>query len=189
MSRVVLFATSNPGKLREARSILSPYGLEVESVDAKGTEVQADTTAEVAAAAAAAAAARLGKPVMVEDAGLFVDSLRGFPGVYSAYVFKTIGIPGLLALLEGTRGRGARFSSAVAYCEPSGEPKVFEGEAVGRIAGAPAGKNGFGFDPVFIPKGGRRTFAELSTEAKSRLSHRGQAMRRFAVWYISEARR
>jgi XTP/dITP diphosphohydrolase len=188
LNRVVLFATSNAGKLREARSILAPYGLEVESVDAKGTEIQADTTPEVEASSAEAAAARLGKPVLVEDAGLFVDSLHGFPGVYSAYAFKTIGIPGLLALLEGTSKRAAHFSSAVAYCEPSGEPRVFEGRAVGRIAQAPAGKNGFGFDPVFIAKGGRMTFAELTTEAKSRLSHRGEAMRKFAAWYTAKAR-
>jgi len=188
LNRVVLFATSNPGKLKEARSILAPYGLEVEGLDAKGTEIQADTTAEVAASSAKAAAERVGRPVLVEDAGLFVDSLRGFPGVYSAYVLKTLGVQGLLTLMTGRRGRGARFSSAVAYCEPSGEPRVFEGVVVGRIAAAPAGRNGFGFDPVFIAEGERKTFGELTTEAKSRLSHRGEAMRKFAAWYVSRAR-
>ena len=187
MSDAVLFATSNHGKLKEARVILAPYGITVESIDAKGEEIQADSTAKVAAHSAKAAAARLGRAVLVEDAGLSVDSLNGFPGPYSAYVLRTIGIAGIIELLGKSSRRGAHFSSSVAYCEPSESPRVFEGIVEGRVAGSPAGRNGFGFDPIFIAKGHRKTFGELTTEEKSGLSHRGTALRKFAAWYTSPA--
>jgi XTP/dITP diphosphohydrolase len=169
--------------------ILRPYGLKVESVDAKGEEIQADSTAEVAAHSAKAAAAKLGRPVLVEDAGLSVDSLEGFPGPYSAYALRTIGIAGLVKLLGSSSKRGAHFTSSVAYCEPSKSPQVFEGTVEGRIARSPAGKNGFGFDPIFVAEGQRKTFGELTTEEKSGLSHRGAALRKFAAWYASQAKR
>jgi XTP/dITP diphosphohydrolase len=185
----VLFATSNRGKLEEARRILSPFGLSVERHDGKGVEIQADTTGEVAAHASRRAAMASGRPVLVEDAGLFVDSLKGFPGPYSAHAFETIGLAGVIALLRsphrGITGRAALFVSSVSYCEPRGEPLLFEGTVRGKIAARPRGRNGFGFDPIFVPAGGTRTFGELTLEEKCAVSHRAVAMRRFAKWYVS----
>ena len=185
-TKSLLFATSNPGKLLEARTILASFEIGVERIDAKGIEIQADTTGEVASFASRAASRELNKPVMVEDAGLFVDALGGFPGVYSAYAFKTIGPIGILALLEG-KPRGARFVSSAAYCEPAGEPRVFDGSARGKIAENPMGSGGFGFDPIFIPHGSEFTFAQLSLEEKSRVSHRADALRKFGRWYSAAA--
>lgn len=185
-TKPVLFATSNRGKLEEARTILAPFEISVERIDAKGIEIQADTTGEVASFASRAASRELNRPVLVEDAGLFVDALGGFPGVYSAYAFKTIGTRGILALLEG-KPRGARFVSSAAFCEPSGEPKVFDGSARGEIAETPRGSGGFGFDPIFVPHGSELTFAQLSLEEKSRVSHRADALRKFGRWYSAEA--
>lgn len=183
-SREVTFATSNEGKIMEARLILAPYGIAVTPLDGKGIEIQAETVAEVAAFSAREASKKYRSPLIVEDAGLFVDSLGGFPGPSSSYVFKTVGIRGLLMLMEGSRSRRATFRSAVAFCDPSGEPLVFEGMVRGRISAAPAGGNGFGFDPVFVPSGLRRTMGELSLEEKCALSHRGEAMRKFADWFV-----
>jgi XTP/dITP diphosphohydrolase len=180
--RSVNFATSNEGKVLEARIILKPFGLSVRPFSGKGEEIQGDTT-EVAAYSAREAARKYRKEVLVEDAGLFVDDLKGFPGPFSSYVFKTIGIEGLLVLLGSSKSRAAAFHSAVAYCVPDGEPRVFEGIVKGTIASSPRGENGFGFDPVFIPDGGRRSMGELSLEEKCALSHRGEAMRKFATWY------
>jgi XTP/dITP diphosphohydrolase len=185
----VLFATSNRGKLEEARKIFASFGLSVEQYDGKGVEIQAETTGEVAGHAAKAAALSAGRPVLVEDAGLYVESLRGFPGPYSAHAFKTIGLAGIIALLRTPsgrhKGRAARFVSSVGYCEPGREPLLFEGSVRGVIAGKPRGRKGFGFDPIFMPEGGAKSFGELTLEEKCAVSHRGVAMRKFANWYLS----
>jgi XTP/dITP diphosphohydrolase len=188
--RSVLFATSNHGKLEEARAILAPYGISVEQYDGKGIEIQADTTKEVAAYASKGAANTAGRAVLVEDAGLFVESLEGFPGPYSAYAFKTIGVAGIIALLRlSRRGRAAKFVSSLAYCHPLGEPTLFEASVQGTIATKPRGTKGFGFDPIFIPDGGDRTFGELTVEEKSSVSHRAGSMKKFAKWYLSRDQR
>jgi XTP/dITP diphosphohydrolase len=183
----ILFATSNRGKLEEAKRVLEPLGFSVQSEDVKGIEIQADTTGQVAAYSSRAAASLRGKPVLVEDAGLFVESLGGFPGVYSAYALKTLGMKGIITLLGASRERRARFVSSVAYCEPGREPDVFDGWVDGCIADEPRGTHGFGFDPIFIPEGGALTFGELSLDAKTAISHRGNALRKFAEWYLSSA--
>jgi XTP/dITP diphosphohydrolase len=183
----ILFATSNRGKLEEAKRVLEPLGFSVQSEDVKGIEIQADTTGQVAAYSSRAAASLRGKPVLVEDAGLFIESLGGFPGVYSAYALKTLGMKGIITLLGASRERRARFVSSVAYCEPGREPDVFDGWVDGYIADEPRGTNGFGFDPIFIPEGGMLTFGELSLDAKTAISHRGNALRKFAGWYLSSA--
>jgi len=189
-ARSILFATSNRGKLAEARAILAPFGISVEQYDGKGIEIQADTNSEVAAYASRGAAMAAGRAVLVEDAGLYVEPLRGFPGPYSAYAFKTIGVAGVIALLRGSpSGKAATFVSSLAYCEPGGEPSLFEGSVRGTITARPRGKKGFGFDPIFVPDGGAKTFGELTLEEKCAVSHRADAMKKFAKWYLSRDRR
>lgn len=182
-NRSIWFATGNEGKAREARIILEPFGVHVRPFKGKGVEIQADI-AEVASYSAAIAANRYRRPLIVEDAGLYVEALDGFPGAFSSFVFGTIGIPGLLALLE-KKPRKAAFHSAVAYCEPGGKPRVFAGRVEGTVCATPSGGNGFGFDPVFVPEGQKKTMGELTLEEKCAISHRGDAMRRFASWYSS----
>jgi XTP/dITP diphosphohydrolase len=179
----ILFATSNRGKLEEAKQVLGPLGFSVQSHDGKGIEIQADTTAEVAVYSVREAVKKARQPILVEDAGLFVDALGGFPGVYSAYVLKTLGVDGIIVLLEKSRSRDARFVSSVAYCEPEGEPSVFDGSVKGTISDRPRGKGGFGFDPIFVPDGQKLTFGEFTLEDKCLVSHRGDALRKFARWW------
>jgi len=188
--RAVLFATSNAGKLKEARTILAPFGISVKQYDGKGTEIQADTNSDVAAYASRGAAKAARRPVLVEDAGLYVDSLDGFPGPYSAYAFKTIGVAGILSLLRRSHsGRAARFVSSLAYCTPRGEPTLFEGSVRGLLTAKRRGTRGFGFDPIFVPDGGAKTFGELTLEEKCSISHRADAMKKFAKWYLSRDKR
>jgi XTP/dITP diphosphohydrolase len=187
-SSSVLFATSNRGKLEEARAILAPFGISVEQFDGKGIEIQADTTGEVAVYSSRGAATAAGRPVLVEDAGLYVDSLGGFPGPYSAYAFRTIGSAGIITLLRPSASRAAKFVSSLAYCAPGGEPARFEGFATGTITTRPRGNRGFGFDPIFVPKGGSKTFGELTTVQKCDVSHRAASMKKFAKWYLSRER-
>jgi len=112
--------------------------------------------------------------VFIEDSGLFVEDLNGFPGVYSSYVFKTIGWGGILKLLEGSENRKAYFESVVGL-KMGGEIKVFEGRVEGSIAMEARGDGGFGYDPVFIPRGSEETFAE-NPGLKNEVSHRRKAL-------------
>ena len=181
-NRSVFFAAGNTGKVEEARIVLEPFGIRVRPFSGKGVEIQADIV-EVATYSAVAAASKYGRSLIVEDAGLFVEPLDGFPGAFSSYVFKTLGTKGLLTLLERAKTRKAHFRSAVVYCEPDGTPRVFEGKVEGTITRSPRGTNGFGFDPIFLPSGSAKTMGELSLEEKCAVSHRGVALRKFASWY------
>jgi XTP/dITP diphosphohydrolase len=126
------------------------------------------------------------RPVVAEDSGLFVDSLDGFPGPYSSYVFRTIGNRGVLRLLPLPGKRGASFQAAVAYCTPGSDPVGFSGSVNGVVARYPRGIHGFGFDPIFIPEeGDGRTFAEMSTQDKNLLSHRSRAFTKFFKWFVT----
>ena len=116
---------------------------------------------------------------------MYVEALSGFPGAFSSFVFKSIGIPGLLKLLRDESQRDATFRSAVAFSEPGGaRPRIFEGSVSGKISRMAKGSNGFGFDPVFVPEGSRKSIGEMTIEEKCAISHRGIAMRKFAAWFV-----
>jgi len=183
MASKILFVTGNRHKLEEAGRILSPHGISLEMAGCEKLEIQAGTLEEVASFAAKVAAREIGAPVLVEDSGLFIDALGGFPGPYSSYAFKTIGCRGVLRLMNGASDRGASFRCAVAYCAAGAEPRGFTGVSGGSIANDMTGSRGFGFDPIFIGRGCRLTYAELDAESKCRVSHRGEAFRRFAEWF------
>ena len=185
--RVVFFATGNIHKFNEVRSILTGLDIAVGMLRMKGEEIQSSSLVEIAQTSAREAFKRCGLPVIVEDAGLFIDVLKGFPGPYAAYAYETIGNKGLLKLMERVQNRKARFQSAIVYCDSETEaPVVFEGEAAGKITSEERvgkGKSGFGFDPIFQPDGSAKTFAEMTLEEKNGFSHRAKAVRKFAEWY------
>ncbi len=175
------FVTSNKHKLEEAAKIMKLYGIELYMVPAAKSEVQASRLEDVALLAARYAYEELRKPLIVEDAGLFIDALKGFPGPYSSFVFKTVGVNGILKLMNGVDDRRARFKAAVAYIDGNCEV-VFTGEVEGTITLEPRGTKGFGFDPIFVPLGEKRTFAEMSVDEKNRYSHRAKALRKLGSW-------
>ncbi|MFX0161858.1 MAG: XTP/dITP diphosphatase [Candidatus Hodarchaeota archaeon] len=179
----LLFATSNIGKFREAVKVLEKYGLEIEMAQIKRFEIQSDDLVEIAKISALFALEEVKNPVIVEDAGLFIEALNLFPGPYSSYVYKTIRLDGILKLMENVKNRQAYFMSAIAYCKSESEVKIFKGRVDGTIIHEKRGEKGFGFDPIFCPKeGDGRTFAEMSTEEKSMLSHRGKSFKKLATW-------
>lgn len=185
----LIFVTSNEHKFREAIKIVENFDLDLEHRDVSYIEIQADDLAGVVKPSAQQACGMVGGPCFVEDAGLFIDSLNGFPGPYSSYVFKTLGNRGILRLMEGVENRRAEFRSAVGYCEPGSDPKVFLGKVEGTISEESRGTKGFGYDPIFMPDGGEGgTFAEMSTEMKNFLSHRGRAIEKFVKWYVRNKR-
>ena len=216
---MLTFVTGNEGKVEEARSYLDAP---IEQFAFDYTEIQSHDLQAIAARGAREAYEAVGGPVFVEDSGLFVEALEGFPGPYSAYVEDTLGIERVWDLAEAEADRSASFRSVVAYCDgesfaatpdpvDAGERrgpdqdaaerasattddqvaggdrpvKFFVGTVPGEIV-APRGDGGFGYDPIF--EHGEQTFAELSTEEKNAVSHRGRALARFAEWYAEADR-
>ncbi len=178
----VRFVTSNAGKFREVRELLAPGGIRVLQDRRTLPEPQADRLEPVVRAKLAAV--RGGRtPVLVEDSGLFVRALHGFPGVYSAHLYRTLGYGALLDLLRG-RNRTAVFRTVAGVRFGSGV-RLFTGECRGTIVRRPRGSGGFGFDPVFRPVGASRTFAEMTPAEKNRYSHRARAFRRLAAYLVA----
>jgi XTP/dITP diphosphohydrolase len=183
----LIFATSNRHKFEEVRAIAAKHGVKLEMCDVQCDEIQADNLGDIASFSAKEACRILGKLCFVEDAGLFVRALRGFPGPYSNYVFRTIGKEGLLKLMAGVKDRRAEFRSAISYCESKTTLRIFSGKVCGSITTKPKGSQGFGFDPIFTPeRGNGRTFAEIPTVEKNKYSHRAKAMRKFLKWYVQK---
>ncbi|HEX9816595.1 MAG TPA: XTP/dITP diphosphatase [Candidatus Thermoplasmatota archaeon] len=176
------FVTSNQGKVKEAQARLASLGIEVVGNARDLEEIQADTIEAVARHKARQLLGKIRPPFFIEDAGLHIDALRGFPATYSSFVFRTIGVDGILRLLEGKTGkeRRAYFLAVIAYVDVSRRVRIFTGRADGHIADAAHGKNGFGFDPIFIPDRSTRTFAELDADEKGEVSHRGHALDQLA---------
>ena len=185
--KVVFFATGNLNKFNEARSILGQYGIAVGMLKLKGDEVQSDRLQEIAEKSVKNAYETCHLPIFVEDAGLFINVLNGFPGPYAAYVYKTIHNDGVLKLMEKEKNRKAVFQSVIAFCsKETPTPVCFFGESNGEITQTQrieAGKSGFGFDPIFQPDGTSKTFAEMTITEKNRYSHRANAISKFAEWY------
>lgn len=185
MTSVVL-ATANPDKAREVRDLLAGAGLEVAPRPAGLGEVDetGSTLEENALIKARAVASATGAAAVADDTGLFVDALDGAPGVYSArYAGEGASyddnVAKLLAALDGVpEPRRARFVTVAALVRPGGEELVATGTLDGSIARLPAGSEGFGYDPVFVPDDGDgRTLAQLSATEKHAISHRGRAFR------------
>lgn len=195
MTGQVVLASHNPHKLREVRQILlqAAGGLDPEQVVAApqlgaAEPVEDGTTfAENALIKARAVAAHTGLPAMADDSGLAVDILGGAPGIFSARWCGRHGddranVELLLAQLAdvASRHRGARFVCAAALVLPEGREVVTQGDLVGRLLLAPVGEGGFGYDPILVPEGERRSCAQLSPEEKNAISHRGKAFRALA---------
>jgi len=172
----MLFVTSNPGKAREADEIL---GDDVERADYDYVEIQSDSLEEIAAHGARDAYDELGEPCFVDDSGIFVEGVGGFPGPYSSYVYSTLGLDGVLRAVEGVEDRSARFDCVVAYHDGD-DVQTFEGTVRGRVAHEPRGEGGFGYDPIFEVKKDGRTFAEMPPDEKNAVSHRRRAFESFA---------
>ncbi len=165
----------------EAQKIVEKYNIRLCMADIEKEELQHDSLEKIALHAAQTAFRILKKPLIVDDSGLFIESLNGFPGPYSSYVYKTIGYEGILKLMEDKDKRTACFKTVIALIYPPLE-KLFIGTTCGKITNKARGKKGFGFDPIFQPHGYQRTYAEMTLEEKNKVSHRGKALRKMSQW-------
>lgn len=175
----VLFVSSNKNKFNEAKNILSKNGINLGFFKSSLREIQAESIKEIASLKVDEAYRQCNKPVIVEDAGLFVESLNGFPGPFSSYVFKTIGNSGILRLVK--TNRKAKFQSVVAYCDNKYGVVLFDAKVEGKISKNSKGK-GWGYDPIFILNGQNKTYAMLSN--KNEISHRYKALKKFSNWFV-----
>jgi len=172
------FVSSNNHKYREAKKILDSFGINLGFLKSNLQEIQSNSIQNIAMVKARDAFSKFKKPLIIEDDGLFIDSIQGFPGPYSSYVFKTIGNKGILNLLKNNRK--AKFVSIITYCDKN-SLESFDGKLDGKISKTQKGK-GWGFDPIFIPNNSKKTFAEINN--KNELSHRYKALRKFSKWYL-----
>ncbi|MFW9852290.1 MAG: XTP/dITP diphosphatase [Candidatus Thorarchaeota archaeon] len=174
------FVTHNKSKFQEAKEIGENYSVNIEMYDLEYEEIQdkrLETIALMSCKRILEEKPELkDKDFFLEDAGLFIESLNGFPGPYSSYVFKTIGNKGILKLMKGEEDRKAHFKSVIAY-HSKNEIKTFIGETEGKISNITKGEKGFGFDPIFIPNGYDITYAEMTLETKNLYSHRQKSLR------------
>ncbi len=181
-----VIATHNAHKLAELQRILRPLEIDAVTADLTEAEETGTTFAENAFLKAQSACRETGMPAVADDSGLMVDALNGAPGVYSArYAGENATdadrIQKLLSQMQDVpeHARGAKFVSSICCVFPDGTTITAEGECPGKIAFAPAGDGGFGYDPVFLC--GEKTYAEMTDAEKDAVSHRGKALRRFSA--------
>lgn len=187
MPETIVLASANPHKVKELREILAGIGIRLRSTDdfpgLREVIEDAETLQGNAWKKAAYLYQMTGLPSLADDTGLEVDYLNGAPGVYSArYAGERAtyedNVNKLLRELGSTDNRSARFRTVIAFKCASGT-FFFNGVCEGRITKTPIGDNGFGYDPVFMPDGYQLTFAELMSEVKNNISHRGRAVKKF----------
>lgn len=189
----LVIATHNSGKLAEIAALLEPYGLKCLSAGSLGLPEPAETGesfVENALIKARAAAEASGLPALADDSGLSVDALDGRPGVYTAdwaerqwfegepgrdWYLAMGKVEGLLQQRGEDTDRSAAFHCVLALAWPEGDYAIYEGIARGSLVWPPRGDLGFGYDPVFVPDGSEKTFAEIEPAEKHRMSHRADA--------------
>ncbi len=188
--RKIVFATNNLHKLDEVRSILKGKALIVSLSDIGCTDdipETASTLEENAVLKASYIYNKFGISCFADDTGLEIEALDGRPGVFSARYAgepsnSSNNVKKVLTEMEGQVNRTAQFRTMITYLE-NGEYHLFEGIVKGKIATEPRGNTGFGYDPVFIPEGYEKTFAEMSPEIKNTISHRAVAIKKLADYF------
>ncbi len=185
IDRPLVLATRNEGKISEFKGLLADFDIEIKGLDDFGpipiVEEDGETFEDNAYKKAAFTAKVLGLPALADDSGLMVKALAGMPGVHSArYAGEDATDEAnnlkLLKAMEGVEGREATFMCIIAIAVPRGPALIYEGTCDGLITHVMTGREGFGYDPVFYYPPLHKTFAELTSEEKNRVSHRGKAM-------------
>lgn len=165
----ITYVTGNKSKILSAKSILEPLNIKVNNIKIELTEIQADTTEEVTIYKAKEASEKLKCNVLVNDIGLFIDALNGFPGPYTHYVDEKIGEDGILKLLTNEENRNASFVEVFAYCEYKKEPIIFKSNTKGKITHSKSGTYGWSWDFIFIPDGYNKTMANYDDEKRCKM--------------------
>jgi len=182
-NKEILFITGNDNKVEEVRAIT---GLNVAAKNLEILEIQALDVEKVARAKALAAFQKTRRPVMVDDTGMNIEAIGGLPGAFVSWFLDTLKPDGILDLLAKKKNRNASVSTCIAYADKSGV-FVFAGTVYGKISLSLRGDNGFGYDPIFIPKNSKKTYAEMTADEKNKISMRKIALLKFKK-FMSEHR-
>ena len=187
--KTLLLATHNAGKLKEVREILAPFGISVTSAGEMGLDEPEETESTFIGNArikARAAVQATGLPALADDSGIEVDALDGAPGVYTADWAETPNGRDFMMAMEKTHRlleaksaphpRTAQFCATLVLAWPDGHEEIFEGTSEGHLVWPPRGREGHGYDPIFVPDGHDITFAEMSWAQKNQISHRARAL-------------
>ena len=187
----VVFASHNAGKIKEIKELLQPFGINVKAaldMELPDVEETGSTFAENSLLKSQTIAELTGLPCIADDSGLCVDALNGTPGVYSARYAPNRdfdkGMEKLLAEMAQSpnKSRKAHFSCVISLAFPNGGYELFEGRVDGHIAAEKQGIGGFGYDPLFIPDGFAKSFAQMSKDEKNQVSHRGRAVEKLKAY-------
>jgi XTP/dITP diphosphohydrolase len=168
----ICFVTGNENKLKEAEAIL---GRKLARIDLDLEEIQDIEQDRIIRHKAKSAYEEIKKPVLVEDTGIFIPALNGFPGALVKWALKTIGNEGICKLMQGDKDR--RVIAKTYFCfYDGGKYNIFMGQLDGKIPKEPQGESGFGWDPIFIPEGYKKSFAQMTAEEKNKISMRKLAL-------------
>ena len=180
----IIFVSTNEGKFKEILLYLRNFDIELEFIKFKSIEIQSEILEDIALEKSKVAYEKINRPLIVEDTGIFINSLNGFPGPYSSYVYQTIGNSGILDLLSKKSNRSALFRTVIAYNDGSVN-MIFTGETSGAIS-YHVTEGGWGYDPIFIPEGSSLTYGQQGIANKISISHRTHALSHFAEWYCKK---
>ncbi|MFH1225840.1 MAG: RdgB/HAM1 family non-canonical purine NTP pyrophosphatase [bacterium] len=176
----IFVITGNQGKAREIAAIT---GLEVEAKELDIPEIQSLSVEEVAKKKAKVAYETIRQPVLVDDTGMSIDALNGLPGALIVWFLDSLGPQGVLDLIKNKENRKASVSTAIAYADADGV-EVFTGTVNGSIPIEIRGEGGFGYDPIFIPDGHDKTYAEMEPDEKNKISMRKIALTNFKEYIM-----
>ncbi len=176
----MFFVTHNEAKFTEAKHVAEEYNLSIDWFNLEYEEIQEHSLEPIAKSSCLKLVQEnpqlRDKHFFLEDAGLFIDALKGFPGPFSSYIYKTLGNDGILLLMDGKKNRSAQFESVVAFYR-DGKVNLYKAITKGTIVKTKQGDQGFGFDPIFQPLESDLTFAEMSLKTKNLYSHRQKSLR------------
>ncbi len=178
----IYLATTNKGKVGEIQEIL---GVDLEAAKINIDEVQSMDLEYVAKKKAEEAFKQLGKPVIVDDVGIYFDAWNGFPGPFVKHLLESLDYSGVLSLLKNEKNRRVRVAAVIAYHDGK-RVHTFVGKFTGTLSTEKRGTKGWGFDPIVIPDGFSETFAELGPDIKNKISHRALALKKFKKYLDSQ---
>lgn len=180
MTKEILFITGNNKKAEEVAAIT---GFDVSAKNLDIPEIQSLDVEEVAKAKALSAFKLTNSPVIVDDTGMSIDALGGLPGALVAWFLDNLKPKGILKILSGEKNRKASVCTCIAYADQTGV-FAFTGIIKGEVSDSLKGENGFGYDPIFIPDGHGKTYAEMTTDEKNEISMRKIALLKFKEFML-----
>jgi len=175
MKTKLTFVSGNELKIKEVKEILKEH--DIESIKLEIPETQGSDE-EVVKEKAKLACDELNRPVFVDDTSLCFKALNGLPGHYIRVFMDKLRLDDIVKLLDGFEDKTAYAVCNICYCEPGKDPIVFKGEVKGKII-EPTGMKEFSWDPIFLPDGSKKTYGEMTTEEKNKISHRRKALLKF----------